>query len=313
MSLNFLHPILYGVCDLWNWLTYGQNAVALAWIVNIFTIVVLIRTLRAINKQATAAEDQAGAARKQTEVLEQQRIAAERAAEAAEKQALAAQSATAVADAQRIAAEHGAEAARIQSELTRNDMLNKLRPILVVVRRAHPASGYAEVIYLENHGAGVALDVTVSPRQPNMARSIGIAHNTLGPGKDAFIIGIDLPALKREGLQAIYQSQDGRNFITVVEPFQDDLFSQKTFQINEKGRLYSIAGNTADDLNPRTIRRSLSGDRQIRPMTADYILKCFLAEDVLGLCRSKMWAWAPEPRTSCYKGRNDERLVQAYL
>lgn len=113
-----LHPHLYQLRHPWHWLTYGQNATAFgivgATLVNLVTLIVLVRTLRAVNKQARAAdrqaqaaEKQAEAARKQTEVSEQQRIAAERAATAAEKQVEAAISASAVSDAQRLATKRG--------------------------------------------------------------------------------------------------------------------------------------------------------------------------------------------------------------
>jgi hypothetical protein len=241
----FLHPFFHAIGDLWSWFTSGQNATAcgilIALLVNIVTVAVLVRTLRAVNRQARAADRQAEAAeaqatvaRKQTEVLEQQRMATERAANAAEEQAIAARSATAVADAQRIAAEKGVEAARIQSELTRHEMLARLRPLLVVATRAPQNAGLPDLVYVENHGEGVALEVRVIARRPGATGSIGIAHNILGPSQSA-LVGADLRDVKREGIQASYESQDGRHFVTVVEPSDSGFLRQNTFEIDERG------------------------------------------------------------------------------
>ena len=175
----FIRFVLDAIGRFWNWFTAGQNATALGilltLLVNAVSILVLIRTLRAVNKQAAAAdrqakaaEDQALAARKQTEVSEQQREAGERAAEAAEEQARAAQSLEAVAEAQRLAAEQAAQAARIQSELTRHDIYARLRPILVITTHANKNPTLPDVVFAENHGEGVALDSNVQLRRhPN--------------------------------------------------------------------------------------------------------------------------------------------------
>jgi hypothetical protein len=244
MNFNFLRSIHDGLDNCWGWITSGQNATALgilvAVVINTATIYVLVRTLRAVNKQAIAAdrqaeaaEAQANAARLQTEVFEKQKIAAERAAIAAEKQAQAGEYASAVAEAQRIATERAAEAARIQSELTRHDILAKLRPVLVVTRRQHPTPGYGDLPYLENHGSGVAIDVKVSPRRGNSNRKIPIEHNILGPSQAA-LIKIENPVFRAEGIQAFYDSQDGRHFVTIAEPNENDLV-QNTFEIDSKG------------------------------------------------------------------------------
>lgn len=244
MNFNFLRSIEDGISNCWGWITSGQNATALGILVavaiNVVTIYVLARTLRAVNKQAIAtdrqaeaAEAQANAARLQTEVLEMQKIAAERAAIAAEKQAQAGESAAAVAEAQRIATERAAEAARIQSELTRHDLLAKLRPVLVVTRRPHPTPGYGDLPFLENHGAGVAIDIKVSPRRGNGNRKIAIEHNILGPAQAA-LIRIENPVFRAEGIQAFYDSQDGRHFVTIAEPNENDLV-QNTFETDNKG------------------------------------------------------------------------------
>jgi hypothetical protein len=83
MDFYSLHPYLYQLRHPWHWLTYGQNATAfgifLATAVNLLVVIVLIRTLSAVNRkakvadrQAKAAEAQAIAARKQTEVMDTQ-------------------------------------------------------------------------------------------------------------------------------------------------------------------------------------------------------------------------------------------------
>jgi hypothetical protein len=244
MNLDFLHVIGDGLRTSWMW--FLQNGtpfgILLAFPVNIITLVVLLRTLRAVNRQAIAADRQAQAAeqqasvsREQMAVLEQQRVAAERGAEAAEKQAQAAQAATAVAEAQRIATEQAAHAARMQSELTRHDLLSKLRPILVITRRPNPNPTLSDVVYAVNHGAGPALDVKVRPRGPNVSRNVGIVTNILGPGQDT-LVSTDVVTIKREGIQALYESQDGRHFATVMEPSNNEsFFHQSAFEIDIKG------------------------------------------------------------------------------
>jgi len=79
MDFYSSHPWLYQVLHPWHWLTYGQNAAFLAMVVNLFAVIVLVRTLSAVNRQAKAAgrqaeaaEAQAVAARKQTEVMDAQ-------------------------------------------------------------------------------------------------------------------------------------------------------------------------------------------------------------------------------------------------
>ncbi|MGA8594895.1 MAG: hypothetical protein WB676_09140 [Bryobacteraceae bacterium] len=215
--------------------------IIISFVVSFVTIIVLIRTLLAVNRQvgaanrqAEAATDQAAAARAQIGVLEQQRTAAERAAQAAEEQARAARSATEVAEAQRIAAEQAVQAARIQSELTRHEILARLRPILVIASHANPNPNYPDLLYAENHGQGVALDVKVIPTGSVIAGTAGILHNILGPGQKS-LLGTDSATIKREGVKAYYQSEDGRRFVTVVEPSEDSFLKQNTFEINEKG------------------------------------------------------------------------------
>jgi hypothetical protein len=244
MNLNFLQAIPELFNRFWCWFTQNTTPVGilLTLAVNVFTLIALFRTLWAVNRQARAAdrqaqaaEQQARASRQQTEVLEQQRIAAEMAAQAAEKQAQAAQSATAVADAQRIATEQAARAAAIRSELTRLDILAKLRPILVITRRTNPNPSLGDIFFAVNHGTGAALAMKIGPRAQNIDRNIGVATNILGPGEGA-LISMDTVAIKREGIQARYESQDGRHFATVMEPGVDENFlRQDSFETDSKG------------------------------------------------------------------------------
>jgi hypothetical protein len=243
MDAYSLHPWLYQLRHPWHWLTYGQNAtgigVLLATIVNWVTIIVLMRTLSTVNRQAhaadrqaLAAEAQAEASRKQTEVSEQQRIAAERAANAAEEQVRAAQSATAVSEAQRVATEAGAKAEREHSELIRQQLLARLRPILVVVETRHP-SGMA-LFSIENHGQGVALAMKANYRNQTH-EEIPISPDILGPDHSTRI-QFRWDELHNNGMQLRYESQDGRFFATVAMPNakKDDL-TQTSFEIDARG------------------------------------------------------------------------------
>jgi hypothetical protein len=244
MEFYSLHPLLYQLRHPWHWLTYGQNATAfgilMATLINSFTAYVLVRTLRAVNRQAKAAdrqaeaaEAQASAARKQTEVSEQQRIAAERGAKAAEEQAVAAKSSTAVSEAQRIATEQSAQAERAQSELIRHQILSMLRPVIVVARRPHPTAGGASQHYVENHGAGVALNLQVRFRG-STELGIAVDHNILGPGRNAILV-FNVPTAKQQGIQVIYESQDERHFVTTVEASDIDSLRQSAFEIDTHG------------------------------------------------------------------------------
>jgi hypothetical protein len=236
-------PYLYQLLHPWHWLTYGQNATAigivLAAILSILSIYVLARTLHAVNRQAVAAdrqaeaaEAQAIAARKLTEVAEQQRLASERAANAAEEQVAAARSSTAVSDAQRIATEQSALAEREHSDLIRIQILASMRPFVVVGREPNPAMAGSWQYFALNHGEGVALDVAFSYRN-GTKNLISISQNILGPGQRA-ILGFQLQHAQQVGLQARYSSQDGRLFVTTIELRNQD-FIQTAFEVDKNG------------------------------------------------------------------------------
>jgi hypothetical protein len=209
------HPNLYQLCHPWHWLTYGQNAIALGifipLIVSVITIVVLIRTLNAVNAQAQAANRQA---------------------KAAEEQVAAAQAATAVSEAQRRAAEQSAEAARLQSELIRYEFLANLRPVLGVDKEINPRMTSTLQYWLINYGRGAALDIEATYRGKSMER-IGVSANILGPDtRTQFAVNTD--RAQAEGLQILYRSEDGRRFATTVT-MNGNNFEAKTFQVDEKG------------------------------------------------------------------------------
>jgi hypothetical protein len=239
-----------GISHFWRWITSGQNATALgvvlATLVNLFAVIVLIRTLFAVNRQARAsdrqaqaAEEQAKAARKQTEVSEQQRIAAERAADAAEEQVRGAKSATAVSEAQRIAAEQAAAAQREHSELIRQQLRANLRPILIVAKRSD-THGNLEYI-VANHGQGIALSVNANYRNPSH-QSVAVTHDILGPNHEAPITLV-WKSFEEAGLQIRYTSQDGRFFATTASANGLD-FKQKTFEVDANGGDISPQGST---------------------------------------------------------------------
>jgi ribosome-binding ATPase YchF (GTP1/OBG family) len=189
-----MNPWLYQLLHPWHWLTYGQNAAAfgilIATAVNLLAVFVLIRTLSAVNRQAKASDRQAAAA---------------------EEQVNAAKAATAVSDAQRIATEEGARAEREHSELIRQQLLATLRPIVVIVRRTDKLGNITHLV--ENYGEGVALFVKLSYR--GKAEELYLSHDILGPNQSA-LTALDHRLFEAEGVQARYQSQDGRMFVTTA-------------------------------------------------------------------------------------------------
>jgi hypothetical protein len=209
------HPHLYQFSHPWHWLTYGQNAealgVILAAILSILSIIVLARTLRAINKQALAADKQATAA---------------------DEQVLAAKSATAVSDAQRIAAEASASAERAHNELIRIQLLNEMRPVIVIGKRPHPTMTGSMQIIASNHGSGVALNITMN-YMDGARDSISISQNILGPGQSMNFV-LDMTRVQLIGFQLRYFSQDGRLFATTVRLHNQEFFSE-ALEINTKG------------------------------------------------------------------------------
>lgn len=240
-AYQFHHP--------WHWLTYGENATAVAvfvsFCVGIVTIGVLMRTFVAVKKQAEAAdrqaraaEEQANAARKQAEVAEQQRLLAQRATMAAEEQVKASAAATKVSEAHLAAAEESARTAQLQNALIRNQILAQMRPVLVIKKEITEKDfgpRFAERYVVQNHGQGVALDISAAYRRPP-SEPIQITLTILGPGQSAEINAShsDLP---KRGLQFRYRSQDGRHFSTYAEPWVNSTkgIQQITIEIDEKG------------------------------------------------------------------------------
>jgi hypothetical protein len=212
MDAYSLHPWLYQLRHPWHWLTYGQNATAfgilVATAVNLLAIIVLIRTLSAVNRQAKAADRQAAAA---------------------EEQVAAAKSASAVSDAQRIATEAGAKAEREHSELIRQQLLATLRPILVIARREDSFGNVTDLV--ENHGEGVALSVKASYRGRN--EELFLSLDILGPNHSAVTSLLPKP-FEADGVEVRYQSQDGRFFVTTA--FGKGLeVRQSTIEVDARG------------------------------------------------------------------------------
>ena len=235
----------------WCWLT--ANAVALeslaalvGLVLSAVTIFVLIITWKAIKAQANAAnalidvaKEQADAAKKQTEVGEQQRLASERASLAAEKQVEAAIASSAVAEAQRKATEEAARAGRVQSELTRHQILAQLRPVLAFASKPNPAMGDSTMTAIENHGEGIALNVTVQLDRPkthprDRMQFIHVEVNVLGPNKNARIYYSYQDAAEGT-IYARYDSLDGRHFVTTAVVNGQSFKDQKPFEVNDKG------------------------------------------------------------------------------
>ncbi len=211
----------------WHWLTYGQNATAsaifVAFIVNVITVIVLVRTLRAVNKQARAANRQT---------------------EAAEQQARSAMSATRVSEAQLRAFQESAKAEQLHGQLVRQAMLAKMRPFLVIVKFL--AKVKSEAIVVENHGEGVALAVEAEYMETH-AEDIQITRNIIGPDRSAEL-NVDWSIVTAKGIQVKYQSQDGRSFVTVLsaEQAKNGTLCQYTHEIPnpEPDRLKAKAEET---------------------------------------------------------------------
>jgi hypothetical protein len=212
MDAYSLRPWLYQLLHPWHWLTYGQNATAfgilVATAVNLLAVLVLIRTLSAVNRQAKATDRQAAAA---------------------EEQVTAAKSASAVSDAQRIATEAGAKAEREHSELIRQQLLATLRPILVITKRD---DGRGNIEYrIENHGEGVALAVKASYRGRD--QELFLSHDILGSNHTAVIV-LNLQNFQSDGVYVRCESQDGRHFLTTA--FGKGLeIRQTTIEVDDKG------------------------------------------------------------------------------
>lgn len=228
--MNVLHQLERA----WHWFTYGQNAegvgVICATAVGITSIVVLIYTLVAVNRQAAAATAQAEAARKQTEVSEQLRVVAERSASAAEEQVAAAKSSADASDAQRRATEASAAAERAHSELIRHQLLASLRPVLILTRR--PNALHQWDYFVENHGQGIAIEAAMSYRKSPMD-GINLAQTIVGAGRSARA-ALDERRLMGDSAQINYQAEDGRCFVTIVNLLDQEL-NQQMFQTDERG------------------------------------------------------------------------------
>jgi hypothetical protein len=209
-----MSPWLYQLLHPWHWLTYGQNATAfgilLATAVNLLAVIVLIRTLSAVNRQARASDRQA---------------------KAAEEQVKAAEAATAVSDAQRIATEEGARAEREHSELIRQQLLATLRPILIIAKLD---DGKGNVIYaVENHGEGAALSVKV--RYRGEMKELFLSHDIIGPNRRA-VTALDSTRFDKDGVTLWYQSQDGRFFVTTAFGKIGSLeVRQETLEVDARG------------------------------------------------------------------------------
>jgi hypothetical protein len=207
---------MYQVLHPWHWLTSGRNATAfgivLAAALNLATIVVLTRTLRAVNKQATAADRQA---------------------EAAEEQVTAAASATAVSKAQLSAAEESARAEREHSDLIRQQLLAALRPVIVIGRQPHPAQAGTQQYFAANHGEGLALEV-VCQYADTPADHVPLMLNIIGRNAKS-IFSLDMSHARKAGLQLKYRSQDGRYFLTKVEVTSGEDCEHETFEVNNLG------------------------------------------------------------------------------
>ncbi|MBB5066014.1 hypothetical protein [Granulicella mallensis] len=209
------HPYLYQLQHPWHWLTYGQNATALGIILgsvlSVLTVWVLAKTLVAVNAQALAARMQA---------------------DAAIEQVAAAKSSTSVSDAQRIATEESALAERAHNALIRVQLLNEMRPVLVVGKRPHPTMSGTLQNIVSNHGQGVALDIVFNYRDTTRD-AISLNQNILGPS-ESVVLHMDLQRVALAGLQARYLSQDGRYFATTALLVNQE-FVSSAFEVNEKG------------------------------------------------------------------------------
>ena len=169
-------------------------AAALGTLLSIVTIIFVIRATLAANQQAAAAKQQVEAAL----------------------------AATAVAEQQRLAAEDAAAAARRQNQLAEEAAEQAKWPMLVLVRVAEP--GQSAMMYIENQGTGVAVDVSWYQSHelwPLTAKDRHVPYQTiLGPGyKTRIQMNYELPL--RQKLTLDCRTVDGVPAQTKVEPFAD--------------------------------------------------------------------------------------------
>lgn len=219
---------------MWQWLSDNASQLqALGTLLSVLiacvTVPVLVAAWRAASRAATAAQDQASAARKLIEVSEAQRIAAERGAIAAEQQVASAVAATAVSEQQLIAARDSAAAEREHSDLIRTQMLASLRPVLVFTRTANKGS---DELALHNQSTGIASGIEASYGTLfDVKGPIGLSQTIVGPGSKAPISYLDFQRIKDENAFARYQSEDGRQFVTELRVDDAYTFIQKAYEL----------------------------------------------------------------------------------
>jgi len=171
------------------WLS--NNSEAIQSILSGITIVVLVFTWRAANKQAHAAEAQAEAARALTIVGKAQTAAAEIAAQLALK----------------------------ANELTRIQMLARMRPILVMVQDPLRRAGTADKMnyFIRNQGPGAAQHVAWWYGRPNRPPRFDqrVSSSLIGSGHDAEIV-LNLDQVAHDEVTISYDSLDGQGYLTFV-------------------------------------------------------------------------------------------------
>jgi hypothetical protein len=195
------------------WHIYGPNATAIGVLItailNVITLLVLIRTLVAVNAESKAATRQA---------------------QAAEQQVIAAKAASATSEAQRRATEESAAAEKEHSELIRQQLLASMRPVVIVIRDSIPGI-IGQHYFVQNHGSGVALDIKGRYLTMNLP-PFSVAHSILGAGQRALLI-IHAKTLEEEGCEIRYRSQDGRRFITRATKTNGPSLVQETYEAGE--------------------------------------------------------------------------------
>jgi hypothetical protein len=162
-----------------------MNLITLA--VSAITILVLIQTKNAANKQAKAAAAQAEAARILTEVSKQQ-----------------------------LEASKGATQMAIEANaLTRAQILSANEPVLVLIRE--PQQSVSQVwtaTYLQNQGTGIA-HMVLARYMDLEETEMRVSSSTIGVGHKAHI-SFSLQRFESQGLFVSYQTADGRRKTTRV-------------------------------------------------------------------------------------------------
>jgi hypothetical protein len=182
----------------WRWLVDGQNAQALSVIVSaaavVTSTVIAAFTLWIVRRQTVASEEQA---------------------KAAVAQVKASESSQAVSEALLEATKYAAQAEGRHGDLVSYQILEALRPVLVLKWDANGRGGFSgtsDCFLVENQGTGVAHNIRVEVSEVRSI-DIQIGSTVIGSGFETQI-WIPKYAIDACTIEVLYDSLDGRHFLT---------------------------------------------------------------------------------------------------